>query len=135
MIIARALDVLGGLALQSNEGLGVVGTIIYIALIVLFVAAMWIVYRKANQPGWAVIIPIYNYIVMFRIIGRPWWWLLLMLIPLVNFVIAIMVMLDLAKSFGKGTGFAIGLIFLAPIFILILAFGSARYVGPAGKTA
>jgi hypothetical protein len=135
MIFARTLDMLGGLALQSNEGVGVVGIIIYLAIIVVFLAAQWILYQKAGQPGWAVLIPIYNVIVLLRIVGRPWWWLLLMLIPLVNFVVLIMIMLDLAKSFGKGSGFAIGLIFLAPIFILILSFGSARYVGPAGKSA
>jgi hypothetical protein len=135
MILARALDMLGGLALQSNEGVGVVGTIIYLAVVVLFIAAMWIVFQKGGQPGWAAIIPLYNTICLLRIVGRPWWWLLLLLIPVVNFIILIIVMLDLAKSFGKGSGFAIGLIFLAPIFILILAFGSARYVGPAGKPA
>ena len=56
-----------------------------------------------------------------------------MLIPLVNFIIMIMVMLDLAKAFGKGTGFALGLIFLSPIFILILGFGGAQYVGPPNR--
>ena len=89
-------------------------------------------YEKGNQPGWACIIPFYNTYVLMKIVGRPGWWLILFFIPIVNFIIWIIVSIDLAKSFGKGTGFAVGLIFLAPIFILILGFGPATYQGPAG---
>ena len=70
-------------------------------------------------------------IVLLKIVGRPWWWLILAMIPFVNFIILIIVELDLAKPFGKGVGFAIGLILLGPIFIMILGFGDARYQGPA----
>ena len=66
-----------------------------------------------------------------KIVGRPWWWLILAMIPFVNFIFAIIINIDLAKSFGKGVGFAIGLILLAPIFIMILGFGDARYQGPS----
>ena len=68
-------------------------------------------------------------------LGREWWWILLFLIPIVGLVIAIIVALDLAKSFGKGTGFGIGLVFLGPIFACILGFGSATYHGPVAKAA
>jgi hypothetical protein len=88
-------------------------------------------YEKAGQPGWACLIPIYNFYVLCKIVGRPGWWVILLFIPFVNVVIWIIVALDLAKSFGKGTGFAIGLIFLSVIFIMILGFGDDRYVGPA----
>ena len=54
-----------------------------------------------------------------------------MLIPFVNFVICIILCIDLAKSFGKGAGFGIGLAFLGIIFFPILGFGSAQYQGPA----
>jgi uncharacterized membrane protein YhaH (DUF805 family) len=66
-----------------------------------------------------------------KIVGRPGWWLVLFIIPFVNIVIWIIVAIDLAKSFAKSTGFAIGLIFLDFIFIPILGFGSAEYAGPA----
>lgn len=112
---------------------GLFGALIGIAIGVVMLAAMWRVYTKAGEPGWAAIIPIYNIIVLLKIIGRPAWWIVLYLIPIVNFVIAIMVYDGLSKSFGKGTGFTIGLIFLGPIFLLILGFGSARYVGPAAS--
>jgi hypothetical protein len=123
---------------QRGEGggfAGLIGSILYLALIVVVIAGMWKMYAKAGQPGWASIIPIYNIIVLLRIVGRPLWWILLLFIPVVNFVIAIIVMIDLAKSFGKGVGFALGLAFLSPIFIPILGFGSARYIGPTAGTA
>ena len=110
---------------------GLFGALIWLALMVVMIAAMWRLYTKAGEPGWAAIIPIYNVIVLLKIIGRPAWWVVLLFIPLVNFVITIMMYDGLAKSFGKGIGFTIGLIFLGPIFLLILGFGSARYVGPA----
>lgn len=116
----------GGLAI-----FGGLFMLFWLALVVLFVASAWKVFTKAGQPGWAAIIPIYNIIVLLQIVGRPLWWLLLMFIPLVNFVIAILIYIDLAKSFGQSTGFAIGLLLLAPIFWPILGFGSARYIGPA----
>jgi hypothetical protein len=92
---------------------------------------MWKVYTKAGKPGWAVLIPIYNTYVLLEIVGREWWWLLLLFIPIVNIVVLIVVLFDLAKSFGKGTGFGFGLLFLSWIFIPILGFGDAKYMGPA----
>jgi hypothetical protein len=108
---------------------GIFGTLIYLAFIVVFIAAYWVIFQKAGKPGWAAIIPIYNTIVMLQIVNRPIWWFLLMLIPFVNFVVLILVFLDFAKAFGRSTAFGLGLIFLAPIFFLILAFGGSRYVG------
>ena len=108
-------------------GMGLFGTILYIALIVFSIIIMWKVYVKAGQPGWGCIIPFYNIYLMMKIAGRPGWWLLLFFIPIVNLVISIIVMIDIAKKFGKGTGFGIGLVFLNLIFFAILAFGDAEY--------
>ena len=105
--------------------------IIYLAIVVLVIAGWWKMFEKAGQEGWKAIIPIYDVLVLLKIIGREWWWILLMLIPFVNIVIWIIVELDLAKSFGKGVGFAIGLILLPFIFVPILGFGSDEYRGPA----
>jgi len=123
---------LGGAAAGGALALfGGMFMLVWLALVVLFIASAWKVFAKAGQPGWAAIIPIYNIVVLLQIVGRPVWWLILLLIPIVNFVIAILVYIDLAKSFGQGTGFAIGLLLLAPIFWPILGFGGARYIGPA----
>lgn len=113
-----------------GAGLGVVGWLLYMAVIVFFLFCMWRIYVKAGKPGWAAIIPIYNILVQLEILGRPWWFLLLMLVPLVNVVIGIILLFDLAKVFGKGTGFGFGLLFLPFIFIPILALGDATYKGP-----
>jgi Family of unknown function (DUF5684) len=105
--------------------------IFYLAFTILMIAAWWKIFTKAGQPGWACIIPIYNLYVWCKIVGRPWWWILLMLIPFVNFIILIILIIDLAKSFGKGVGFGIGLLLLPIIFFPILGFGGAQYQGPA----
>jgi len=118
------------LALQSStDGTGVLFSLILLAAMVFLIASFWKVFTKAGQPGWASIIPIYNAIVWLRIAGRPGWWFILLLIPIVGFVIAIVVSIDFAKKFGKGAGFAMGLVFLGFIFYPILAWGSAQYGG------
>jgi hypothetical protein len=111
-------------------------TIIGLLIALVVIVAMWKVFTKAGQPGWASIIPIYNIYIWCKIVGRPGWWVILLFIPLVNFIIAIILCIDLAKSFGKGVGFGLGLAFLGFIFWPILGFGSAQYQGPsAGGTA
>ena len=105
--------------------------LIYLVVIVLMIASLWVLYRKANKPGWASIIPIYNIIVELEIIGRPVWWLLLMLVPVLNIWISIVVALDLAKAYGKSVGMGILLILVPVIGFPVLAFSkSSRYVGP-----
>jgi len=115
----------------STQGPGPVFWIVMCALIVLEIAAMWKVFEKAGQPGWAAIIPIYNVIVLIQIAGKPVWWILLYLIPVVSFIIAIIVLHNISVNFGKGVGFTLGLLFLSPIFFPILAWGDAEYRGPA----
>jgi len=87
------------------------------------------VFTKAGKPGWASIVPIYNIIVYLQIAGKPEWWVILMFIPVVNLIVGIIALLAFAKSFGKGGGFAVGMIFLPFIFLPMLAFGDAQYIG------
>lgn len=105
---------------------------VWLALIVLIVAANWKIYQKAGKPGWASIIPIYNIIVLLEIVGKPIWWIFLFLIPLVNIIFGVWVTNLLSKSFGKDEGFTVGLILLGIVFYPILGFGDAKYQGPAG---
>jgi len=114
----------------AGGGVGFLGTILYIAVIIFLIYCIWRLFEKAGKPGWASIIPVYNYLVELEIIGRPWWWLLLMFVPVVNVVIGIIITLDLAKVFGKTSGFAVGMILLPFIFFPILALGDATYLGP-----
>ncbi len=108
---------------------GAVGVVFFVQIVIaiLMIAAMWKVYTKAGQPGWAVLIPFYNIYVMLKIADKPGWWLILFFIPLVNIVMMIIVSLALAANFGKGAGFGIGLVFLPFIFYPILGFGGAYY--------
>ncbi|MCC6343955.1 MAG: signal peptidase I [Bryobacterales bacterium] len=103
-----------------------------LAVIAVMIASVWKVFTKAGKPGWVAIVPIYNAVVLLEVAGRPLWWVVLLFIPVVSLVIWIIVAIDLAKSFGKSTGFALGLVFLGFIFFPILGFGPARYLGPAG---
>lgn len=142
MLLYGLLPVMADAAIMAQQrrdggdaGGATIGVVIWLALTVLLIASLWRVFAKAGRPGWAALIPIYNMIVLLEIVGRPWWWLLLMFIPFVNFIIIIMTFLDLARVFGKGTGFGIGLLLLTIIFLPILAFGSARYSPPAPALA
>jgi hypothetical protein len=119
--------------LLAGLGLGMV--LVYAALMIFMIVCVWKVFTKAGKPGWASIVPIYNIIVLLEIIGKPMWWIVLMLIPCVNIVMIVLVYLELAKVFGKSTGFGIGLILLSIVFLPILAFGDAEYQGPAGAPA
>lgn len=102
---------------------------------VLVIIGTWKVYTKAGKPGWASLIPIYNIIVLLEIIGKPIWWFFLMIFPCTTLIFVIWAYNLLSKSFGKSEGFTVGLVLLNPIFILILGFGDARYLGPSAKEA
>jgi hypothetical protein len=111
--------------------------VVYLAVLVVVIAGMWKVFVKAGQPGWAAIVPIYNMIILVQIVGRPIWWVALLfasIIPCVGWIVAlaagVILMNDLSKSFGQSTGFTVGLILLSPVFVPILGFGGARYIGP-----
>jgi hypothetical protein len=115
----------------GGAGGAIIG-IIYLAILIGGIAAMWKVFTKAGQPGWAAIVPIYNLYVLTQIAGRPAWWIVLFFIPLVSLIATIILTVDVAKAFGKSTGFAIGMIFF--VGWLILGFGDATYQG-APKSA
>ena len=122
------------LAFQNNyggeapsAGLGIGMMLVWCVLIILSIAGLWKVFEKAGEPGWAAIVPIYNLIVLLKIAGRPAWWVILLLIPVVNFIILILVSLDIARRFGKSALFGIGLAILGFIFYPLLGFSDATY--------
>ena len=128
------------LAQENNDNAGAVGGIfgmafacvffvIYIAILVAIIAGVWKMFVKAGEPGWAAIIPFYNTFVMVKICGKPILWFILTFIPCVNFIIGILLALELAKVFGKSAAYGIGIILLPFIFVPMLGFGKAQYIG------
>lgn len=112
------------------EGQTIFGFVLYAIIIIACIASIWTLYEKAGKPGWAAIIPIYNQVVMIEIIGKPWYWILLMFIPLVNVIIGIWSLNLFIKSFGKSEGYTIGTILLPFIFLPLLAFSKdTKFVG------
>src|SRR4029450_8596818 len=116
---------------SQGQAPGPVFWICWFAFIILMIAALWKIFTKAGQPGWASIVPILNTYFLCKVAGRPGWWGSLRFIPFWNLIIWIMLCIDVAKSFGKGAGFGIGLLLLPIIFFPILAFRSSQYQGPA----
>ena len=118
------------LGIMFSSGMGLFA----LAIVVILVIGGWKVFEKAGHPGWAVLVPIYNAYILLKIAGRPGWWLLLYFIPLVNFVIAIVVAIDVAKAFGQSALFGFFLLFLfCGIGYLILGFGDYRYQGSGNR--
>jgi len=106
-----------------------------IIVYVITAAGMWRTFEKAGKPGWAAIIPIYNTIVMLEIVGKPIWWIFLIIFPCTSLIFAIWTFNLLSKSFGQSEGFTIGLVILPYIFFPILGFGSYKYLGPSAAEA
>jgi hypothetical protein len=108
-----------------------IGSIYGLAIFAVTIAGVWKTFEIAGQPGWASLVPFYNVYVMLRIAGRPSWWLILFLVPVINIYVAYVMCIDIARNFGKGTGFGVGLAFLGFIFFPILGLGGAQYQAAA----
>jgi hypothetical protein len=121
-----------GLIMAMIAGFGMILLAGYVVVLI----GMWKVFTKAGQPGWAVLIPVYNIIVLLRVAGLPWYWVFAVFLPIIPIlgvlaymVLAVMCLHRISTRFGQGVGFTIGLTLLSPIFFLILGFGSSKYVG------
>ena len=134
-IMTNSLDTYNSAALQLDPEQLQTTSSVSLVVFVLSIVAMWLIFKKAGQGGWKALIPIYNIYTLVKIIDGNGWKFLLLLIPIVNIIYLIILNFRLPKSFGKGVGFGFGLLFLSTIFMLILAFGKAQYVGPKGQPA
>ena len=109
--------------------------ILYVLLTALLAASGWFIFANAGQPGWASLVPFYNMWIFIKMIGKPPSWFVFLLIPFVNIVIAILLIFELARVYGKSAGYAVGMLLLPTVFYPMLAFGDARYLGPdAGQS-
>jgi hypothetical protein len=124
-----------GLALatqDSDNGPAII--VVAVAAALFYLVASWRIYTKAGEPGWTAIVPIVSTFYLLKIVGRPFWWFFIFLIPFAGMICGIVAFHDLSRSFGHGGWFTTGLLFLPFIFWPVLAFSGARYVGPAGAT-
>lgn len=154
-------------ALALSAGIITIFVLIGLVLAIITIIAEWKLLKKAGQPGWASLIPVYNVYKIFQLsyaeTKQFWIYLILsiaagifsaigqniaqsggnpILFSLLSLAASIAVLvvfirlnLCLAKAFGRGTGFAVGLILLNFIFMLILGFGADKYVGPLAQKA
>ena len=133
-LLAQSSDSDSGVQVAAAVG-GGVGGLLGLVIAIITIVGMWKIFVKAGEPGWAAIIPIYNMYIICKITAKPIWWLLLLLLcPFINFVVWILLSIALAKSFGKGVGFAIGMILLPFVFYPILGFGDATYTAPPAQS-
>jgi hypothetical protein len=111
--------------------------LLYLALIVLTFAGYWKMFEKANRPGWTSLIPIYNIVVCFEIIGKPLWQLILFFVPVANIYVLITMITGMCKSYGKpGMANYMAALFLGFIYFPYLGFSDdVKYVGPAKRVA
>jgi hypothetical protein len=117
---------------KGDESVSLVGLWLGVALLLgLTCAGYWRILTKANEPGWAALIPIYGMVKLLRIGGRSGWWALLAFVPYVGIIADVVQSISLARVFGKGVPFGIGLLLLPFVFAPILGFGSAEYIGTA----
>ena len=116
------------------KGMGAGMIVVWLAIMVFMIVSWWIVFKKAGEPGWAILIPIFNFLVILRVAGKPWWWvfsILLAIIPIAGpilfLVVWILICNAISKNFGQGAGFTVGLVLLSVVFVPILAFGDYTY--------
>jgi hypothetical protein len=116
---------------DSSSGAGIgFAVVLWLVLLAIYVVAMWKLFTKMGQPGWVGIIPLLNAYGIYKLAGRDWWWVILLLVPCINIVAAWFLASDTAKLFGKELGWTIVLFFFPGIGHIILAFGDSQYVGP-----
>ena len=120
---------------QASNGLGPVFILLYLPIVLLQVTGSWKTFTKAGLPGWGILVPIYCGYLYLKLASRPVWWLVLLFVPGVNLVVWAIICIDVARRFGRGTGFGMGLCFLPFVFYMILGFGDASFNGAAPPAA
>lgn len=96
------------------------------------IIAFWRIFEKAGKPGWKSMIPVYNLVILFEILNKPWYWILFLMIPGLHLFIPLWMIVLLGERFGRDDLFVMGLFLFGFIFIPILGFGDAKYIQPVG---
>lgn len=90
---------------------------IYLIILILIVIASTVglygMFEKAGIPGWKVLIPFYNFYVWLKIIEKPLWWYIFLLIPFINVFTIMLMVVEFLKNFKR---FSLGHQALAVLF-------------------
>lgn len=121
----NAVDATMNSEIMMGLFLGIILFIIVLCLI--SIISNWKIFNKAGKPGWASIIPFYNYVVMIQIAKLPMVYLLLMFVPIAQIYAIFKINIEIAKKFGKSAGFGIGMTLVPIIFVPLLAFSDNTY--------
>ena len=103
--------------------------LVFIIITITFLLAIMMIFEKGRESGFAILIPVYNVYLLTRITEKPWWWTILLLIPILNIYFGVLITHSLSLSFGKGWGTTLGLVLLPIVFLPILAFNNNDYIG------
>ena len=109
------------------DSINPVYAVIYVIVMIILIVANWKIFTKAGKPGWAILIPIYNIIVMLQIVEKPVWWIVMLFIPVVNIVFAIMIIYNFVLKFGKPGWHVILALVFGVIYYPYIAFSDAKY--------
>lgn len=115
-----------------QSGGGGIELIIIIALALIPLAGFYKMLKKAGEPGWGII-PIINIYFLVKMSGKPMWWIILLFIPIVNFIAAILIHIEISKNFGGGILLGLGLTFFAFICYPLVGFGNYQWQGQGGQ--
>ncbi|MGI9442228.1 MAG: DUF5684 domain-containing protein, partial [Rubripirellula sp.] len=122
-----AVDELASTALYGGIAALAIFAVLGAVLGLVTIAGIWATFNKAGIAGWKSLIPIYNQVLLLQIANKPTWWLILFFVPLVNLAVVILVSIDVAKRFGRGAGFGVGLGVLPFVFYPILGLGGSQF--------
>lgn len=109
-----------------------VALVIFLIAYAAIAAGLWKLFEKAGQPGWAGAVPVYNLWVMLKMVGRPWWWIFYLFIPLIGQIIGIGVLWEFMKLYGKKSIVELVICTVLPfVYLPYLGFSpDVKYVGP-----
>lgn len=93
--------------------------ILFLVVQIIHYLGTWKLYKAAGRKSWEAAVPVYNAIVLMKIINRPWWWTFLLFIPIVNLIMFPVIWVETMRSFGKNSAF--------DTFLAVITFGFIIY--------
>jgi len=101
--------------------------IFFLLIQVVHFLGTWKLYQRAGRKAWEAAIPVYNAVVLMKIINRPWWWVVLMFIPIVNLIIIPVIWVETIRSFGRNSTIdTVAVILTLGLYIYYVNYGTSN---------